>query len=398
MKQLGTATNYNYFAAWHTFASPSIDSFFSVGSVSARKDLSFYRLEGEDSYGTGLGFYANDNFLPLAFAADGKAMDFDFYRLETDASEKDYFKFQNDWYRSMFPEEFTEDFFVELDEGVTGAPVITNGESFNTSEYVSNKDLVVTGESDSDLDSDPDSVQDESASRKADGLGLENTVNKDLKANLTKIYRSNSHIPIAIEYEFEVPSDNELYCSIATGKLLDGTKIYVNGVKAYDFSSNTYYSQMFRLEASTKGDTLKISFISEEDRWSYLNIRFAFFDNETFTSQMSNVDKTKITADVVYDGYAKFNINGIEDGDTIITTIPAEDGWQLYIDGAPAQHKAYQNAFIAFDAPSGNHTAELVFTAPGLKPGALVSCAGIGLFAAFIVIDKNISKKTEKQN
>ena len=398
MKQLGTATNYNYFAAWHTFASPSIDSFFSVGSVSARKDLSFYRLEGEDSYGTGLGFYANDNFLPLAFAADGKAMDFDFYRLETDASEKDYFKFQNDWYRSMFPEEFTEDFFVELDEGVTGAPVITNGEFFNTSEYVSNKDLVVTGESDSDLDSDPDSVQDESASRKADGLGLENTVNKELKANLTKIYRSNSHIPIAIEYEFEVPSDNELYCSIATGKLLDGTKIYVNGVKAYDFSSNTYYSQMFRLGSFSEGETVKISFISEEDRWSYLNIRFAFFDNETFTSQMSNVDKTKVMADVVYDGYAKFNINGIEDGDTIITTIPAEDGWQLYIDGAPAQHKAYQNAFIAFDAPSGNHTAELVFTAPGLKPGAMVSCAGIVLLAAFIVIDKNISKKKEKQN
>ena len=112
---------------------------------------------------------------------------------------------------------------------------------------------------------------------------------------------------------------------------------------------------------------------------------------------MSNVDKTKVTADVVYDGYAKFNINGIEGGDTIITTIPAEDGWQLYIDGAPAQHKAYQNAFIAFDAPSGNHTAELVFTAPGLKPGAMVSCAGIVLLAAFIVIDKNISKKKEKQ-
>ena len=389
MKQLGTATNYNYFAAWHTFASPSIDSFFSVGSVSSRKDLSFYRLEGKDSYGTELNFYANDNFLPLAFAADGKAMDFDFYRLETDAVEKDYFKFQNDWYRSLFPEAFTEDFFVELDEGVTGAPVITNGVFFNTSEYVSNKDLTVPAES---------VQEEEETSTKADGLGLENSVSKELKTNLTKIYRTNSNIPIAIEYEFVVPSDNELYCSIATGKLVDGTKIYVNGVKAYDFSSNTYYSQMFRLGSFTAGETVKVSFISEEDKWSYLNIRFAYFDNETFTNQMANVDKTKVTADVVYDGYAKFNVNGIEDGDTIITTIPAEDGWQLYIDGAPVQHKVYQNAFIAFDAPSGNHTAELVFTAPGLKPGAMVSCAGIVLLAAFIVIDKNISKKKEKQN
>lgn len=390
MKQLGMPTNYNYFAVWHTFASPSIDSFFSVGSVSARKDLSFYRLEGEDSYGTGLNFYANDNALPLAFAADGNAMDFDFYRLETDASEKDYFKFQNDWYRSMFPEEFTEDFFVELDEDVTGEPVITNGVFFNTSSYVSNKDLTIPADS--------DSVQAENSSTKEDTLGLENSVYKDIQSNVTDIYRSNTNIPIAVEYEFEVPSDNELYCSIATGRILDGTKIYVNGVKVYDFESNTYYSQIFRLGKFSEGEKVKISFISDEDKWSYLNVRFACFDNETFTSQIEKVDKTKVTADVVYDGYAKFNISGIETGDTIITTIPAEDGWQLYIDGAPSQYKVYQNAFIAFDAPSGNHTAELVFTAPGLKTGAMVSCAGIVLLAAFVVIDKNITKKKEKQN
>lgn len=388
MKQLGMATNYNYFAAWHSFACPSVDAFFSVGSVSARQDLSFYRLEGEDSYGTELGFYANDSFLPLAFAADSNAMNFDFYRLETDTKEKDYFAFQNDWYRSMFPEEFTEDFFVELDESVTGGPVITNGVFFNTSEYVSHKDIQVNEKT----------VVDENISTKEDALGLENSVYKELKANITNIYRGNSKIPIAIEYEFEVPSDNELYCSVVTGRILDGTTVYVNGVKAYDFVSNTYYSQIFRLGNFSEGETVKISFISEEDKWSYLNIRFACFDNEVFASQLEKTDKTKVSADVVYDGYAKFNINGVEEGETIITTIPAEDGWQLYIDGAPAQLKVYQDAFIAFDAPSGNHTAELVFTAPGLKPGAMVSCAGIVLLAAFIVIDKNITKKKEKQN
>ena len=81
----------------------------------------------------------------------------------------------------------------------------------------------------------------------------------------------------------------------------------------------------------------------------------------------------------------------------VLTTIPYEDGWQLYIDGAPAEIRAYQNALIAFDVPSGSHTAELVFTAPGLKLGAEVSCAGIVLLAAIIVIDKTISKKKKTQ-
>ena len=386
MKQLGMPANYNYFAVWHTFACPSVDSFFSVGSVSARKDLSFYRQEGGDSYGTGLKFYANDDFLPLAFPADSKAMDFDFYRLETDYTEKNYFALQNDWYRSMFPDEFTEDFFVELGSDVTGDPVMTNGVFFNTSDYVSYKDL------------ETKDVKDIPVTANTDTLGLENTINKELSSSLTNVYRTNSKIPIVVEYEFKAPSDDEIYCSLVTGRILDGTKIYVNGVKEYDFVSNTYYSQIFRLGKFNEGDTVKVTFISDEDKWSYLNIRFASFDSETFSKQMSELDKTRVSADTVYDGYAKFSINNLDEGDMVITTIPAEDGWQLYIDGAPAEYKVYQDALIAFDAPLGSHTAELVFTAPGLKTGAMISCAGIVLLAAFVIIDKNISKKKEKQN
>ena len=386
LKQLGLNTNYNYFAAWHTFACPSVDSFFSVGSVSARQDLSFYELQGGDSYGTDLKFYANDSFLPLAFAADKNAMDFDFYRLEKDASEKDYFAFQNDWYRSMFPEEFTDDFFVEIDEKVTGKPVITNGSFFNPSEYVSHKDI-------------ENSAIANTASASSDSVyvGYENAVRKELAANMTNIYRTNKNIPIVVEYEFNSPSDQELYCSLVSGDLVDGTEIYVNGIKAYDFSSNTFYSQIFRLGRFDKGENVKVTFISNEDRWSYLNIRFAYFDNEVFAEQVAKTDKTKVQTDAVCDGYARFSFNNIDEDEVIITTIPAEDGWQLYIDGAPAQYTVYQNAFIALDVPSGEHTAELVFTAPGFKAGAMVSCAGVVLLAAFVLIDKKNSKMKEKQ-
>jgi hypothetical protein len=94
MKQLGIPTNYNYFSVNHTFACPSIDTFFSIGAVSSRRDISFYNLQGEDSYASGLKFYNNPKVLPLGFAASKSAGDFDFYRLERDADEKNYFEFQ----------------------------------------------------------------------------------------------------------------------------------------------------------------------------------------------------------------------------------------------------------------------------------------------------------------
>ena len=114
----------------------------------------------------------------------------------------------------------------------------------------------------------------------------------------------NQNIPIAVEYEFEAPTEDEIYCALVTGRILDGTEVYVNGIRISDFSSTTYYSQIFRIGSFKKGEKVKVSFLSDEKSWSYLNIRFAAFDNEKFTSQMSRVDKTKVNAVSVSDGYA----------------------------------------------------------------------------------------------
>ena len=231
-----------------------------------------------------------------------------------------------------------------------------------------------------------------------DPLGLESTVESQLKDNITTLQRTNDKLPIAIEYEFQAPSTDEIYGSIVSGRILDNTEIYVNGIRISDFSSNTYYSQIFRVGSFEEGETVKVSFLCKDSKWSYLNVRFATYDAASFSKQFENVDRSKVSCDQVSDGYAKFSVRNVDSSETVITTIPAEDGWQLMIDGAPAEYKVYQNAFIAFDVPSGDHTAELVFTAPGLKGGALVSCAGIVLLAAFVIIDKNRQKMKEKQN
>lgn len=385
IKQLGYPTNYNYFAVNHSFACPSTDAFLSIGSMSTRRELAFYRLEGQDSYGSGMNFYANDDVMPLAFAADKGAMDFDFYRLEKDAVEKNYFAFQNDWYHSLYPNEFNEGFFNEIDAGVLGEPVITNASSFDKSAYITHEEYLnkISGESSasSGVNSDP--------------LGLEASVSKELADNITVLYRNNENIPIAVEYEFRAPNSDEIYCSVVGGRILDETNVYVNGILTSECSGNTYYSQIFRVGSFQPGENVKVTFLSDSDSWSYLNIRFASFDYAAFRTQFENIDKTKVDVVEVSDGYAKFNINGLDAEDTVITTIPEEAGWQLFIDGAPVEHNVYQKAFIAFDVPSGSHTAELVFTAPGLKFGAVVSCVGIVCLAAFIVIDKNRSKMKE---
>ena len=386
IKQLGMQTNYNYFSTGHSYTSPSADCFFSIGSVSAKRDLAFYRYEGSDSYGSGLKFYANDDVLPLAFAADKSAMDFDFYRLEKDTADKNYYALQNDWYRSMFPGAFTEDFFIDIDESVTGGPEIKNGVSFNSGDYLTNEDYL--------RKNDPESSN---GAVTEDPLGLEKDVYYELKDETTTLYRTNEKIPIVIEYNFKAPTTDEIYCALVAGRIVDGADVYVNGIKISSFKSDAFYSQIFRIGSFEEGEDVKVTFLSKEKSFSYLNIRFASFDAQSFSEQLAAVNTSKVSIAEAYDGYVKFNVNGLEANETVITTIPAEDGWQLYIDGTPCDYKIYQNAFIAFDAGSGSHTAELVFTAPGLKGGAAVSCVGVVLLAAFVFVDKKRSKMKEKQ-
>ena len=387
IKQLGVPSNYNYFSVAHKFACPSIDSFFSISAISSRRDITFYEDMGvDDPYGSGLKYYANNNVLPLGFAADKGAMDFDFYRLERDTDEKDYYAFQNDWYRSLFPEAFTEDFFIGLDESVTGKPEIINGESFNPNDYMTNEEYMA--KNDPDKETEPVTE---------DPLGLEGTVYYELEDKMTNIYRSNEKAPIVIEYNFKAPTTDEIYCSLVTGRIVDGARVYVNGILLDSFTSNTYYSHLYRIGSFEKGEDIKVTFLSDKERFSYMNIRFASFDDSMFESQFADVTSQKVNAGTVFDGYARFEIKDLDQDEMVITTIPEEDGWQLYIDGVPCEHQVYQNAFIAFDPGEGSHTAELVFTAPGLKAGALVSCIGIIGLAAFVLIDKKCSKMKEKQ-
>ena len=165
------------------------------------------------------------------------------------------------------------------------------------------------------------------------------------------------------------------------------------------FESDAFYSQIFRLGAFKEGEDITVTFLSESAEWSYLDVRFGYFDYASFEKQLESVDLTKVKTDVLEDGYAKFTVNGLGSNEMVITTIPAESGWKMTIDGQPAELGKYQDAFLSFKCPEGTHTVELSFTAPGLKAGAAVSCAGIVCLVVFVLIDKTVlSKRKETKN
>ncbi len=403
LKQLGHPVNYNYFAVAYDQIIPSNDAFLSVGSIASRRDVSFYEKTGTDSYDNGLNFYKAGKTLPIAFAASSSAEKFDFYKLEKTADNKNYMAFQNEWYASMFPESYTQDFFVTLDGSDVPEPVIKNGIFYNQNDYKTRADIMrdqstgkVPGTSESKYEGSEESKS--APVQYDDPLGFETGIAKELNAKLKTIYRENSKIPIMIEYKFKAPTDKELYCNVSTARIMNATDVYVNGIRINNFESDAYYSQIFRIGSFAKGEDVTVTFLSDAPEWSYLDIRFGYFDYDLFEKQLETVDLTKVKTEVLEDGYAKLAVNGLKAGEMVITTIPAEDGWTLKIDGQTAELSNYQNAFLAFKCPEGAHTVELSFVAPGLKAGAAVSCAGVVCLAAFVLIDRTVFSKRKNEN
>ena len=68
----------------------------------------------------------------------------------------------------------------------------------------------------------------------------------------------------------------------------------------------------------------------------------------------------------------------------LLTTIPAEPGWSILVDGEKADYTTFLNAFIAVDLPAGNHSVVLRYTPPGLYPSLVLG--GIAILWAVGVI------------
>lgn len=76
---------------------------------------------------------------------------------------------------------------------------------------------------------------------------------------------------------------------------------------------------------------------------------------------------------------------------TLVTTIPAENGWAAYVDGQKVETDTWLGAFLALDLPAGEHRIELRYTAPGLAPGV-----ALGVVSALALAGLEVLKRRKR--
>ena len=81
-----------------------------------------------------------------------------------------------------------------------------------------------------------------------------------------------------------------------------------------------------------------------------------------------------------------------------MTTIPYDEGWQVYVDGEKVETYQVLDALIAFDVEGeGVHTVEMNYMPRIYKIGMIVSSLGTTAFIAICIVDTVLKKTIRKE-
>ena len=70
-----------------------------------------------------------------------------------------------------------------------------------------------------------------------------------------------------------------------------------------------------------------------------------------------------------------------------ITSIPYDEGFEIFIDGEQAEAEKANLAFLGCAIKKGSHQIEILYRAKGASAGKILSCAGILLLLAMLAVE-----------
>lgn len=180
-----------------------------------------------------------------------------------------------------------------------------------------------------------------------------------------------SDYPRVVNWEFNTPSADDL-----SGQFFENENDCIQYLGSLDTKEFNY-----SLEVDIASDTGMLYLISEQTVFWYLD-EVAFADAMTRLAQGNMV----IDAD-----YAESHLTGtiqVPAGcSAVFTTIPYDEGWNVYVDGKQVEIEKTLDALVAFDITEGEHTIELRYFSDYHKYGIIISLSTLALAVLVFFLD-----------
>ncbi len=198
---------------------------------------------------------------------------------------------------------------------------------------------------------------------------------------------SNANGSARADIVFIIPRDMDLYVNCRAGNvhkmalLIDGNEV------AFD----RYQGQIFHVGKVKEGQMVDIQFVLNEgenlsgDLYCY---PMEFLENQ-FLTFYDILSKQGMKVEEYSETKIEGSISVQQDG-VFMTSIPYDEGWDLYIDGKKADTCTVLEGFLGAKLEKGDYKIKLVYRCPGLFKGLITTIFGIIIFYLICRFEKQI--------
>ena len=196
----------------------------------------------------------------------------------------------------------------------------------------------------------------------------------------------------SVTYTITVPKSGEVYMYIPTDYQRE-VSYYVNGAyKGICFESDNH--NIKDLGKFERDEEVEVKLVLKKSDLYFRDPQFAVYNEDAETAAIAQMweinSDTKV--EKVSQTDIRFTVNA-KSGEMLFTTIPAEKGWTVYVDGVKTDYgTALNDALMTVELSEGEHVVEFKFFAAGLGLGLILTVAGIAIFVGMILIYLKIKK------
>ena len=209
--------------------------------------------------------------------------------------------------------------------------------------------------------------------------------------------KSNKDADAWIAYTVTAQADGPVYMYLPT-KYERETQMYINGIYRGNYFLYENYSIEY-LGTYKKGEEFTVKLKLLDEAVYFTNSWFYYIDAAALQRFNDAMKQKNSSTTLKRTGGCTLELSVDADNDcALFTTIPAEEGWTVTIDGVETEWSScLSNSLITVPVSAGKHTIVLDFFPAGLKTGLILTVIGIFCLAAMIAGNLFLKRLDENQ-
>jgi uncharacterized membrane protein YfhO len=121
---------------------------------------------------------------------------------------------------------------------------------------------------------------------------------------------------------------------------------------------------------------------------------FYYLDTALYDEVMKKLSAGNFIIDEFTESSFEGTVNASEGRTTLFTSIPYDEGWNIFVDGKKVNLDLTCGALISVDLGSeGEHTIKMYYWPKELTAGIALTVLGCAMFATWVVLDIKYFKK-----